>query len=111
MGIEAIHPKTKTSAPGAGHRIYPYLLKGLEIKGPDAVWCADITYIPLRQGLMYLVAVMDWWIGCVLALEISKHPGKRLLRARVGTSVDPRAASAGHREYRPRIAIHQRGLH
>lgn len=71
MGIEAIHTKTRTSTPGAGHRIYPYLLKGLEIKGPDEVWCADITYIPLRQGFMYLVAVMDWWSRCVLAWEIS----------------------------------------
>ncbi len=71
MGIEAIHPKTKTSEPGAGHRIYPYLLKGLEIKGPDEVWCADITYIPLQQGFMYLVAVMDWWSRGVLAWEIS----------------------------------------
>ena len=71
MGIEAIYPKPKTSTPGAGHRIYPYLLKGLEIQGPDEVWCADITYIPLRQGFMYLVAVMDWWSRCVLAWEIS----------------------------------------
>ena len=60
MGLEAIHPKTKTSAPGAGHRIDPYLLKGLEIKGPDEVWCADLTYLPLQQGFLYLVAVMDW---------------------------------------------------
>jgi putative transposase len=71
MGIEAIHPKTRTSTPGTGHRIYPYLLKGLEIQGPDEVWCADITSIPLRQGFMYLVAVMDWWSRCVLAWEIS----------------------------------------
>jgi putative transposase len=71
MGIEAIHPKSRTSTPSAGHRIYPYLLKGLEIQGPDEVWCADITCIPLRQGFMYLVAVMDWWSRCVLAWEIS----------------------------------------
>ncbi len=71
MGIEAIHTKTRTSDPGPGHRIYPYLLKGLSIKGPDEVWCVDITYIALRQGFMYLVAVMDWWSRCVLAWEIS----------------------------------------
>jgi len=47
MGIEAIYPKARTSEPAAGHRIYPYLLKGLEINGPDQVWCTDITYIPL----------------------------------------------------------------
>ena len=60
MGLEAIYPKARTSAPGAGHRIYPYLLKGLEINGPDQVWCTDITYIPLQSGFLYLVAVMDW---------------------------------------------------
>ena len=71
MGIEAIYPKARTSETGAGHRIYPYLLKGLEISGPDQVWCADITYIPLQTGFMYLVAVMDWWSRHVLAWEIS----------------------------------------
>ncbi len=71
MGIEAIHPKPRTSLPGPGHRIYPYLLKGLDINGPDQVWCSDITYIPLQQGFMYLVAVMDWWSRYVLSWEIS----------------------------------------
>lgn len=71
MGIEAIYPKRRTSDPAAGHRIYPYLLKGLEINGPDQVWCSDITYVPLQQGYMYLVAVMDWWSRYVLAWEIS----------------------------------------
>lgn len=71
MGIEAIHPKARTSLPGPDHRIYPYLLKGLDINGPDQVWCSDITYIPLQQGFMYLVAVMDWWSRYVLSWEIS----------------------------------------
>ncbi len=71
MGIEAIHPKPRTSLPGPGHRIYPYLLKSLDIHGPDQVWCSDITYIPLQQGFMYLVAVMDWWSRYVLSWEIS----------------------------------------
>ena len=71
MGIEAIYPKRRTSDPAAGHRIYPYLLKGLEINGPDQVWCSDITYVPLQQGYLYLVAVMDWWSRYVLAWEIS----------------------------------------
>lgn len=71
MGIQAIYPRTKTSAPGAGHRIYPYLLKGLAINGPDQVWCSDITYVPLQTGFMYLVAVMDWWSRYVLAWELS----------------------------------------
>ncbi len=71
MGIEAIYPKGQGSEPGEGHRIYPYLLKGMEIEGPDWVWCSDITYVPLQTGYMYLVAVMDWWSRHVLAWEIS----------------------------------------
>ena len=71
MGIEAIHSRARTSAPGAGHRIAPCLLKGLEIKGPDEVWCADITCIPRRQGFMHLVVVLDWWSRGGLAWKIS----------------------------------------
>lgn len=71
MGIEAIYQKPKMSDPAKGHRVYPYLLKDLEITGPDQVWCSDITYIPLQQGFMYLVAVMDWWSRYVLAWEVS----------------------------------------
>lgn len=71
MGVEAIHPKPRTSSAGPEDEIYPYLLKGLDIKGPDQVWCSDITYIPLRHGFMYLVAVMDWWSRYVLSWEIS----------------------------------------
>ena len=71
MGIEAIYPKPKTSKPHPGHRIYPYLLKGLTIDRPDMVWCSDITYIPLKRGFMYLVAVMDWHSRKVLSWRIS----------------------------------------
>src|SRR6266446_6265285 len=71
MGIEAIYPKGSSSQPGEGHRIYPYLLKGLEISGPDQVWCSDITYIPVQQGFLYLVAVMDWWSRYVFAGQLS----------------------------------------
>jgi putative transposase len=71
MGIEAIYPKGSTSQPGEGHRLYPYRLAGLAITGPDQVWCSDITYIPVRRGFLYLVAVMDWWSRYVLAWELS----------------------------------------
>jgi putative transposase len=71
MGVEAIYPKRNLSQPGEGHRIYPYLLEGLEISGPDQVWCSDITYVPMAYGFMYLVAVMDWWSRYVLAWELS----------------------------------------
>ena len=71
MGIEAIYPRRWTSQPGIGHRLYPYLLEGLEISGPDQVWCSDITYVPMQKGFMYLVAVMDWWSRFVLAWALS----------------------------------------
>jgi putative transposase len=71
MGIEAIYAKPKTSLPAPGHRIYPYLLRGLEVTGPDQVWCADITYVPMARGFMYLVAVMDWWSRYVLGWRLS----------------------------------------
>ena len=71
MGVEVVYPKRNLSQPGEGHRIYPYLLEGLEITGPDQVWCSDITYVPMAYGFMYLVAVMDWWSRYVLAWELS----------------------------------------
>ena len=71
MGIEAIYPRRKMIAPGEAHEIYPYLLKDLEINGPNQVWCSDITYVPMAYGFMYLVAVMDWWSRYVLAWELS----------------------------------------
>lgn len=71
MGLEAVYPRRTLSQPGVGHRIYPYLLEGLEISGPDQVWCLDITYVPMAYGFMYLVAVMDWWSRYVLSWELS----------------------------------------
>jgi putative transposase len=71
MGVQAVYPKRSLSLPGEGHRIYPYLLEGLEISGPDQVWCSDITYVPMAYGFLYLVAVMDWWSRYVLAWELS----------------------------------------
>ena len=71
MGVEVLYPKRHLSQPGEGHRIYPYLLAGLEITGPDQVWCSDITYVPMAYGFMYLVAVMDWWSRYVVAWELS----------------------------------------
>ncbi|MBU2489602.1 MAG: IS3 family transposase [Proteobacteria bacterium] len=60
MGIAAVYQQPRTSAPNPGHKIFPYLLRGLPIQRPDQVWCADITYIPMRRGFLYLAAVMDW---------------------------------------------------
>ena len=60
MGLTPIYQTPRTSAPHPGHRIYPYLLRDVSIDRPDHVWCADIIYIPMRRGFLYLVAIMDW---------------------------------------------------
>jgi putative transposase len=71
MGLEAIYPKRRTTLPAAGHKIYPYLLRNVAITGPNHVWSTDITYVPLRHGFLYLVAVMDWFSRYVLAWRLS----------------------------------------
>jgi putative transposase len=71
MGLEAIYPKPKTSRPHPEHKVYPYLLRGLKIDRPNQVWAADITYIPMSRGFMYLVAVMDWYSRKVLSWRVS----------------------------------------
>jgi len=71
LGIQAIYQRPRTSRPHPEHKIYPYLLRGLEITCPDHVWCADVTYIPLERGFLYLVAVMDWASRKVLSWRLS----------------------------------------
>jgi len=71
MGLEAIYPKPRLSQPTAGHRIYPYRLRGMRIERPNQVWSSDITYVRLRQGFLYLVAVLDWFSRYVLGWEVS----------------------------------------
>jgi len=71
MGLEALAPKPGTSRPAPGHRIYPYLLRGLAITRPNQVWAADITYIPMARGFLYLVAIIDWFSRAVLAWRLS----------------------------------------
>ena len=71
MGLEAIYPKPRLSMPEPGHRIYPYRLRGLRIDRPNLVWATDITYVRLRQGFIYLVAIMDWFSRYVLSWEVS----------------------------------------
>jgi putative transposase len=71
MGIEAVYPKPRTSRPHPQHRIYPYLLRDLTIDHVNHVWAADITYVPMARGYMYLVAVMDWYSRRILSWRIS----------------------------------------
>ena len=71
MGMEATYRRPRTSVANSEHRVFPYLLRGLEISRADHVWCADITYVPVTQGFFYLVAVMDWAARHVLAWRLS----------------------------------------
>lgn len=71
MGIEGLSPKRRTTLAAAGHRVYPYLLRGLPIERPNQVWCSDITYVPMASGFMYLVAVMDWFSRHVISWRVS----------------------------------------
>ena len=71
MGLMPIYQRPNTSKAAKGHKIYPYLLRGLRVDRPNQVWCADITYLPMRRGFLYLVAIMDWRTRKVLAWRIS----------------------------------------
>jgi putative transposase len=71
MGIEAVYPRKRLSVRNKEHKVYPYLLRNLDIVRPDQVWCVDITFIRLRRSFAYLVAVMDWFSRYVLSWELS----------------------------------------
>ncbi|WP_237062587.1 IS3 family transposase [Loktanella sp. M215] len=71
IGLIPIYQKPNTSKPAKGHKTYPYLLRGLRVERPNQVWCVDITYLPMRRGFLYLVAIMDWHTRRVLARRIS----------------------------------------
>jgi len=71
MGLKAIYRRPRTSTPGPGHKIYPYLLGGMKITRPNQVWAADITYIPMARGFLYLVAIIDWYSRYVLSWRLS----------------------------------------
>ncbi len=72
--MEAIYPKLRRSAAGRGHRIYPYLPRGVAVERPDQVWSADITYVPMAAGFMYLAATIDWYRRYVIAWRLSNTP-------------------------------------
>ena len=71
MGIEAIYRRRNSSKPAPGHKIYPYLLRGVKVERPNQVWATDITYIPMARGFVYLVAVVDWFTRRVLSHRVS----------------------------------------
>lgn len=87
MGIEALYRKPDTSKKGPGHKIYPYLLRNLTIDRPNQGWAADITYIPMRRGFVYLVAVVDWFSRKVLSWRVSNILTTDFCRDAVGEAI------------------------
>lgn len=77
MGIEAVYQKPRTSDPHPDHKIYPYLLRNLSITKSNQVWCTDMTYIPIKRGFLYLVAIMDWHSRKVLSWRLSNTMDRR----------------------------------
>ncbi len=90
MGLTPIYQKPNTSTPQPGHKVYPYLLRGTEITDPGRVWCADISYLPMRRGFLYLAAIMDWASRKVLSWRLSNT----LKCSRMPTSGSPWMARA-----------------
>ena len=74
MGLEAIYRRPRTSQPVPGHKVYHYLLRGVEINRVNQAWTADITYIPMAKGFLYVVAIMDWYSRYVLSWRVSSNP-------------------------------------
>ena len=110
MGIQAIYPRRSSSSPGKGHKLYPYLLRNLPITQVNQVWSADITYVPMLRGFMYLVAVIDWHSRYVLAWQLSnKHSGRHLLSRCPALGAQQR--STPDLQHRPGRTVHGRCLH
>jgi hypothetical protein len=105
MRLMPIYQKPDTSRPAKGHKTYPHLLSGLRVERPNQVWCADITYLPMRRGFLYLVAIMDWHTRKVLAgLADIEHAGSRLLRRGVERG-DPQVRSARDHKHGSGVAV------
>ena len=110
MGIAALGPKPSTTKPAPGHKIYPYLLRNMTIERANHVWAADITYIPIGRGFLYLVAVIDWASRAVLAWRLSNTMDVSFcLSAARGGAGEVRPA--GDLQHRPGLAIHLGRLH
>ena len=89
MGLLPTYQKPRTSIPDKGHKIYPYLLKGMKINRPNQVWCADITYIPLAKGFRYLVCLHGLGEQESVELAFVEHYGRSVLRRSVGRGAGP----------------------
>lgn len=107
MEIEAVYPKPKVSEAGEGHKIYPYLLKGVEVTRVNQVWSTDITYIRMTDGFVYLVAVMDWYSRYVLSWSVSVTME---MDFRIEEAV-AEAGATGDLQQRPGFTVHEREVH
>ena len=105
LGYRSSLPKTASDRPVAGHQIYPYLLRGVAIERPNQVWSTDITYLPMRGGFLYLVAVMDWYSRYVLSWNSPTPWRQASAWPCAGRSVPLRPAR--NLELRSRLAVHR----
>jgi putative transposase len=109
MGLEAIYPKPRLSQPAEGHVIYPYLSRGVRIARANQVWSADMTYIRLQSGFVYLVAVIDWFTRYVLSWAVSITMDVAFCVEAFGAGTPARPA--GDLQHGPRSAVYQSGLY
>ena len=110
MAIETLYRKPNTSKPAPGHRIYPYLLRGLAITRPNQVWAMDITYIPMARGFVYLAAVLDWFSRRVLAWRLSITMDTSFCIEALEEAIED-LRPPGDLQHRSGLAVHQRSLH
>jgi putative transposase len=110
MGIEAIYRRPNTSKPAPGHKIYPYLLRGVAVERPNQAWAMDITYVPMARGFVYLAAVVDWFSRRVLSWRVSITMEVEFC-LEAGRGGARQARPAGDLQYRPGQPVHQRRVH
>ena len=110
MGLAPIYQRPRTTVPHPEHRIYPYLLRDLVVDRPNQVWCADITYIPMRRGFLYLVAVMDWSTRRVLSWRLSNTMDVEFCIAALEEALGA-VRPAGHLQHRPGQPVHVAPVH
>jgi putative transposase len=94
MGLEAIHPRPRRRGGGQPHRVFPYLLRGVAVERPDQVWSADVTYLPLAGGFMYLAATIDWYSRYVVAWRLSNTLDGAFCRDRLDEALSRRTPEA-----------------
>ena len=111
MGLESTAPKPNTSKPAPEHTVYPYLLRNLTVSRINQVWAADITYIPMARGFVYLVAVIDWYSSAGARLALVQHVGDDLLRAKAVNEAVARYGRPEMIQHGPGLSVHLGGVH